>query len=1114
VSKVEFFRDGALLGADTSAPYSYTWANPAPGSYALTARATDNQGATRVSVPATISVKANTPPSVTLTAPAADLQPMAGTTLALAASAGDPDGTIVRVEFLAGGALIATDASSPYTASFVVPAGVSIVTAAAIDSNGARTLSAPVRVTGVINQLPSVTLDMPHHMQYVVSATPPDIALGASATDPDGTIARVRFYARPVHYDDIDHPEILIATVASPPYRATWRTVPFTSVDGSDPALPYLYQVRAEADDNHGATATSDLAEIYVLDTAPYGIAITVPAASPPLELEAPATVVIVGSNGGYDIPEDPVAGVDLMVGGVAVVTQASPNGARGEYALTWRNVPAGNYQVSLRLRDAAGFAATSPSIPVIVRPRNVLPTVTLGSPADNVVSRAGSSIALAAVARDADGRVAKVEFIADGRVLATTTGVHSAVYDNVPDGTRAIDARVTDDRGGESSARTVRAMAGTVSAQPIVAVTSPPPGTYVYGAPLRLAADVAVLGGTITRVDFDLGPGMVVASAQSPPWEATWTGMASGHHGLRATAYTSLGTIAASTPVPLDFTSNVPPTVKLTSPANGLAVLAGMPVPLAATASDADGSIAKVEFTADNSFIARATSPPYVATFSSPSLNGYAINAVAFDNLGGRTVSDTALVYVLPATEMVGIYTNEPRGIVSGRPLDITAQASMPGHAVTRIDYFVDGLFIGFAPVSGPDGAAVARLSWAAPIPGSHQVVARATAADGRTVSSQPMTIAVRDFSVRLVEPHPAQAYLAPGDVRITAAPVLSGATLARIEFVGDGRLLGTATAAPFTFIWRGLNPGTHDVLVRAVDSSGDSVTAGAQVSVLSAPSLSVAAGIDGSSLADDAATVSGRIAAPSNAAVMIDGHAAVLDPSGGFYLDGLPLRPGANLVTLTLNTAGGATMSRTITLNSTGSTPFSVDISPPEGFAPLESTMTIRNRGGVPFQRVELTDDDGAVTATLTSLPDGQGQVRMTFVDPGLYAVRVKVYDAADRVIWQTRRQLRAYDRAELAGKVLDVYASMVDRLAANDAAGALPFFTGEAQARYGEVFASLGSGLAAIAPQLRRVVDGVVTEDFAELTHARSTPEGTALFMIYLVRGRDGIWRIESM
>lgn len=56
VSKVEFFNGTTLLNSDTTTPYSYTWSNVLPGAYAITAKATDNSGATATSAIANIAV--------------------------------------------------------------------------------------------------------------------------------------------------------------------------------------------------------------------------------------------------------------------------------------------------------------------------------------------------------------------------------------------------------------------------------------------------------------------------------------------------------------------------------------------------------------------------------------------------------------------------------------------------------------------------------------------------------------------------------------------------------------------------------------------------------------------------------------------------------------------------------------------------------------------------------------------------------------------------------------------------------------------------------------------------------------------------------------------------
>jgi hypothetical protein len=57
VAKVEFFQGGTKLGEDTTAPYSYTWNGAGPGTYSLTARATDSAGQTKTSSAVSITVR-------------------------------------------------------------------------------------------------------------------------------------------------------------------------------------------------------------------------------------------------------------------------------------------------------------------------------------------------------------------------------------------------------------------------------------------------------------------------------------------------------------------------------------------------------------------------------------------------------------------------------------------------------------------------------------------------------------------------------------------------------------------------------------------------------------------------------------------------------------------------------------------------------------------------------------------------------------------------------------------------------------------------------------------------------------------------------------------------
>jgi RHS repeat-associated protein len=146
VTLVEFFGDGALLGATSTAPFGFTWSNVAAGSHTLTARATDNRNGQTLSAPVSITV--NSPPTATLTAPVSGASFNPPATVTLTATASDTDGAVVKVEFYQGAILIGTATAAPYAASWSVLApGTYTLTAKAYDNLGGTGVSAPVSVT-------------------------------------------------------------------------------------------------------------------------------------------------------------------------------------------------------------------------------------------------------------------------------------------------------------------------------------------------------------------------------------------------------------------------------------------------------------------------------------------------------------------------------------------------------------------------------------------------------------------------------------------------------------------------------------------------------------------------------------------------------------------------------------------------------------------------------------------------------------------------------------------------------------------------------------------------------------------------------------------------------
>ena len=148
VTKVEFFNGSTKLSEDTTAPYSFTWSGVPVGTYTLTARATDDLGATTASAASTITVAGNSAPTVAITSPTDGAVFAWKPTINVSATAGDTDGNVTAVEFRDGSTLLAQDTTAPYSFTWRnVPQGAHVLTARAVDNAGAATTSSPVGFT-------------------------------------------------------------------------------------------------------------------------------------------------------------------------------------------------------------------------------------------------------------------------------------------------------------------------------------------------------------------------------------------------------------------------------------------------------------------------------------------------------------------------------------------------------------------------------------------------------------------------------------------------------------------------------------------------------------------------------------------------------------------------------------------------------------------------------------------------------------------------------------------------------------------------------------------------------------------------------------------------------
>jgi hypothetical protein len=92
---------------------------------------------------------------------------------------------------------------------------------------------------------------------------------------------------------------------------------------------------------------------------------------------------------------------------------------------------------------------------------------------------------------------------------------------------------------------------------------------------------------------------------------------------------------------------SNSPPTVTLTSPAEGATFQAPAAITIAAEAADSDGTVSQVSFYAGTTLIGTDSSSPFSTAWINVAAGNYTLTAIATDNLGMTTTSGPVHVTV-----------------------------------------------------------------------------------------------------------------------------------------------------------------------------------------------------------------------------------------------------------------------------------------------------------------------------------------------------------------------------------------------------------------------------------------------------------------------------------
>jgi len=616
ISKVAFFVGSLQVGTATSAPYSYSYNTRLQpnGAKALTAKAYDPLGNVGTSAPVNVTFDNDlTPPTVTLTAPAAGAT-LTGT-VTFTATASDMAG-IFKVDFFVGSTLVGTTTTAPYSFSYntrLQPNGAKALTAKAYDPLGNVSTSATVNVTFDNDRTPpTVTLTAPTAGATLVGT----VALSATASD-NIAVTHVEFYDGAT----------LLETVTTSPYAISWDTR--TAANGAHVLTAKAYDAMGQSTSSTGVGVTVDNDEV------PPTVAFSAPAAGATvtgsLTLTATATDNVA------------VTRVEFYDGDTRLGTDTT-----SPYTYSWntRTSPNGEHTLTAKAFDAKGYSGLA-EVTVTVDNDFTPPTVALTAPAEG--QTVSGTVVLSATASDNKAVTRVAFFVGTTQVGSDSTAPYSYSYNtrSMPNGAKVLTAKAYDAVNNMGTSASVNVTFDNDYTPPTVTLTAPGEGETLAGTVAFTATASDTAG--ISKVVFFAGA-ITLGTDSSAPYSFSYNtrSMPNGAKVLTAKAYDAWNNVGPSAPVNVTFDNDFTvPTTSITSLGSG-STLSGV-VQIDAIASDDRGSLTKVDFYQGTVLLGTAATAPYTWAWDTTKapIGNHTLKTRAWDGAGNSAYSTAVTVSV-----------------------------------------------------------------------------------------------------------------------------------------------------------------------------------------------------------------------------------------------------------------------------------------------------------------------------------------------------------------------------------------------------------------------------------------------------------------------------------
>jgi hypothetical protein len=275
--------------------------------------------------------------------------------------------------------------------------------------------------------------------------------------------------------------------------------------------------------------------------------------------------------------------------------------------------------------------------------------------------------------------------------------------------------------------------------------------------------------------------------------------------------------------------------------------------------------------------------------------------------------------------------------------------------------------------------------------------------------------------------------------------------------------------------------------------------------------PAVTIASPLPGASISSDTVLVEGTLQAPANSGVTVNGIIARSDGQQ-YFVNDVPLVEGSNVITVTVTTSGGGTVSTTRTVTRTGGSPPARIVAVEDHeFAPARITLRVERRSLRAIASVQVQNLAPGVLDS--SVFDGDIIAAITYAAPGKYKPVVTVTDV-DGLTYTQPVAIMALDAAALDVTLRGVWAEMGGRLAAGDIETALGTMSRSARPRYASVLTQIAPALASSIATWSAPQPALFSTHMAEYIVRRTINGVKQAFFVYLLQDENGIWRLDSM